>query len=176
MPDLGEPWLKQLAELHPAVYATPNTAAPRVIAGEHDVLFGGFSTTAVRAEHDKAPLRCVMPDPMTAYSFSMALAAGAPNEAAGQIFIDWMLSENGQRAVQKTLGFIAMREGFAEPVAGPEYLQLGSKISYVNEAVLRGREKGADRADRLDLRRLPKVGRGRRRPPSVPHRRLEAPC
>ena len=113
---------------------------------------------------------------MTAYSFSMALAAGAPNEAAGQIFIDWMLSENGQRAVQKTLGFIAMREGFAEPVAGPEYLQLGSKISYVNEAVLRGREKGADRSDRLDLRRLPKVGRGRRRPPSVPHRRLEAPC
>lgn len=136
VPQLGEPWLRQLAALHPTVYETPNTGGKQLMAGEHAVMFGGGIVQAAQAAEAGAPLACVTADPTPAYPFAVSLVADGPNSAAGRLFINWLLSESAQRLVQETLGFQAMRKGFDEPVTPAEYFQQNGRVEFVSEAIL----------------------------------------
>ncbi len=130
---LGEPWLRQIAKLDPTVFPNANAAAPQVIAGEYDVLFNSLTLMAARAADDGAPLRCAAPSPTPTYPFSAGLVKDAPNSAAGQLFINWLLSENGQQAVQDTFAYNARREGFDAPVIDEEWWQTPKDVRIVNE-------------------------------------------
>ncbi len=117
-PALGEPWLQRIADLDPIVFPNANAASSQVTAGEYDILYNAPTAIQAVAIRDGAPFRCTTGEYGPAYPFVAALPNDAPNAAAGQLFIEWMMSESGQRAVQKTLGYTALREGFDEPVFG----------------------------------------------------------
>ena len=136
LPTLGTGWLEGLAKLHPTVYESPNTASKQVIAGEHDVLFGGGIVQAAQASENTAPLTCVTADPTPAYPFSISLVKDGPNTAAGKLFINWLMSETGQREMQETMGFQTMRQGFDEPVTSEEYFQQNGTVEIVDEQLL----------------------------------------
>ncbi len=135
-PNLGEPWLHKLAELDPTVYPSANAAAPQVIAGEHDVLFNSITHQAARAADDGAPLRCTTAEYSPSYPFSVSLVKDAPNTPGGQLFIDWILSETGQQAVQETFAYTARREGFDTPVIDEDWWQQPEDIRVVDEATV----------------------------------------
>ena len=135
-PNLGEPWLRKLAALDPTVYPNANSAAPQVIAGEHDVLFNSLTVQAARAADDGAPLRCTTGEYAPTYPFSLGLVKDASNTAGGKLFIDWILSESGQRAVQDTFAYTARRQGFSEPVLDEDWWEEPKEAPIVDEATV----------------------------------------
>ena len=123
-PNLGEPWLRRLADLNPTVYANANNAAPQVIAGEQDVVFNGIQTQGVRAFRDGAPYECKAAEYAPYYIQSVAVAKDAPNLAAAKLFVNWLFTESGQQAVQDTLSYNALRDGFDKPLIDAEWWQV----------------------------------------------------
>jgi iron(III) transport system substrate-binding protein len=138
-PDLGENWLRGIAALQPTVYFNANSAAPQVVAGEHDVLFNAMTIHGARAYHDGAPLECTTGSYAPAYPFSVGLVKDGPNTAAGKLFINWLLSEPGQNAVQDTYAFSARREGMNVPVVDAEWWQIPDDIRYTDESIVESR-------------------------------------
>ena len=138
-PDLGENWLQRIAALQPTVYHTANTAGPQVIAGEHDVVFNAMTIHGARASHEGAPLECATGPYAPAYSFSVGLVKDGPNTAAGKLFINWLLSESGQLAVQDTYAFSARREGMDVPVVDDDWWQIPDDIRYTDETIVESR-------------------------------------
>jgi iron(III) transport system substrate-binding protein len=120
-PQLGKPWLADLAALRPTVYSSANVAAPQTIAGEYDVVFNVMTLYGVRAYRQGAPLRCVAGEYAPFYTFGSALPKDAPNDAAGKLYMNWLYSEDGQTAVQETLSWTARREGFTRPVIDADW-------------------------------------------------------
>lgn len=118
---LGKPWLSDLAALDPTVYTSGNIAVPQVIAGEYDVVFNVITGYGARAYREDAPLECVTGEYEPYYTFASALVDDAPNEAAGQLWTNWIFSERGQESVQETLSWTARREGFDTPVVDAEW-------------------------------------------------------
>ena len=137
--NLGENWLRGIAALQPTVFSTANSAAPQVIAGEHDVLFNAMTIHGARAYHEGAPLECTTGPYAPAYPFSAGLVKDGPNTAAGKLFINWLLSERGQIAVQDTFAFSARREGMEVPVVEADWWQIPDDIRYTDESIVESR-------------------------------------
>ena len=135
-PNLGKPWLEKLAALDPVIYKSANTAAPLVIAGEYDVMFNSLTVQGPRAAKDGAPLRCTTAEYAPTYPFSTALANNAPNEAAGKLFVNWILTETGQRIVQENFAYNAKRQGFDEPVLEEDWWVEPTDVRFADEALL----------------------------------------
>ncbi len=135
-PKLGKPWLDKVAANRPIVYKSANTAAPQVIAGEYDVIFNAQTVQGPRAAAEGAPLECTTAEYSPTYTFATALASRAPNAAAGKLFINWILSEDGQRAVQENLAYNARRKGFDEPVLSAEWWQRPTNAPIPDEALV----------------------------------------
>ncbi len=132
-PQLGDSWLQRLAEVDPTVYASANSAAPQVIAGEDDVIFNALTFVAARQARFDAPLRCITADYAPATVISVGLANAAPSSAAGQLFINWLLSEKGQTAVQDTFAYSARRQGFNRPVIEADWWETPADVRFVDE-------------------------------------------
>ena len=120
-PNLGEPWLRKLADLNPTVYSSANNAAPQVIAGEHDVVFNAQQAQGARAHHDGAPYECKAAEYAPYYIWLAAVAKDAPHPAAAKLFVNWLFTEHGQQAVQDFWYYNALREGFDSPLIDAEW-------------------------------------------------------
>jgi ABC-type Fe3+ transport system substrate-binding protein len=120
-PNLGEPWLRKLADLDPTVYSSANNAAPQVIAGEKDVVFNGVQGQGVRAYNDGAPYECKAAEYAPYYVWLAAIAKDAPHPAAAKLFVNWLYTENGQQATQDTWAYNALRDGFDKPLIDAEW-------------------------------------------------------
>lgn len=123
-PELGEEWLKKLAALEPTVFNNASIASPQVIAGEYDVLFNSVTQYGAWAHRDGVPLKCTTGEYAPYYPSAAGLVEGAPNAAAGKLFLNWLFSENGQEAVQETWSYTAARDGFNTPVIEADWWKL----------------------------------------------------
>lgn len=118
-PSLGKPWLAELAKLDPTVYSDVNNAIERVIAGEYDVAFDNLDVMQGRWADKDAPLKCTFGEYAPSVVAGMGLMAGAPHPAAGKLFIEWLLSEQGQEVAQDATKGISVRSGMeSHPVKG----------------------------------------------------------
>ena len=136
---LGERWLADLAALDPTVYTSGNVIVPQVIAGEFDVVYNISTIYGARAYREGAPLECVTGERAPYSTFLAGLVSGAPNEAGGQLFVNWLFSEAGQLAVQDTWSFNALREGFDTPVVDAPWWQTPEDPRVVDEQLLNQR-------------------------------------
>ncbi len=137
-PSLGVPWLEELAAHRPVVFKSSSPGSPQVIAGEYDVLFNSHMGQGVRASREGAPLECVTAEYAPAYVFATALASEAPNAAAGKLFINWIMSESGQRAVQEDFGYNARLEGFDEPVIAADWWEKPTDVRVADPELVSG--------------------------------------
>lgn len=135
-PDLGKDWLEDLAALDPTVYSRGTDAPPRVIAGDHDVMFNALSIYGARAYRDGAPLECKTGEYAPYYTFAAGLVKDAPNSAAGQLFINWLFSEAGQLAVQETYAFAARRDGMDTPVVDADWWEIPEDARLTDETIV----------------------------------------
>lgn len=109
--NLGDDWLRAIKEnVDPIAYSNGNNAADRVAAGEYAVVFGVNSNVAIRAAQSGAPLECVRQEYTVIIAAPVGLVTDAPNPAGGKLFIEWQLSEPGQRVMMNEVGNLSARD------------------------------------------------------------------
>lgn len=139
-PNLGEGWFKRLADLRPAVYSDVNLVVDRVISGEYLVAFDNLDVMQGRMADKGAPLKCAFGEYAPMVSAGMGLIKDAPHPAAGQLFIEWLLSEQGQTTAQDITKGLSMRDGMQNhPVKGG--VQPPRDVRVVNEVEFTKRQK-----------------------------------
>lgn len=132
-------YLTNLMKLNPKLQRGREMRAQLVAAGEYFVgpTFYDYRVRNLKAQG--APIQSVALPPIMAFPNVLLLARHAPNPHAAAIFIDWLLSEQGQKAIEADLGRDPTRTGLGggldKTVAGrpmkviaPE--DLGSKGEY----------------------------------------------
>lgn len=108
---LGKNWLKSIKDnVDPVAFSDGNSAATQVQSGEYAVAFGVNSVTAVRAAQKGAPLEVSRQENTLIVPAMMGLVSNAPNPAGGKLFIDWQLSEAGQKASEDATGNLSARD------------------------------------------------------------------
>jgi iron(III) transport system substrate-binding protein len=117
---LGLDYMKKLAAKKPQFIMKSETIASRVISGEDLMAFMGNTTHAYLFNKKGANLKYLMPSEgivlLPQASFILKQAA---HPAAAKLWVDFMLSEQGQEILVKDEALISGREGFKSP--NPEY-------------------------------------------------------
>ncbi len=97
----GMAYLRSLAKLGVAKTTASNRAVlDMVIAGEYAIAINIFNYHAVISQKAGAPVDWQALEPVPGQVKTLGLAKNAPHPAAGKLFIDFILSRGGQKAVQ----------------------------------------------------------------------------
>ena len=128
---LGLEYMKKLAAKKPKFLSKSETIASRVISGEDLMAFMGMATRAYQFNKKGANLKYLMPAEgivlLPQASFIMAAAA---HPAAAKLWIDFMLSEEGQEILVKDEAMISGRGGFKSPI--PDYSPAIDNLHLIN--------------------------------------------
>jgi len=113
-PSLGEPWMTLMAKnVDPVLFTSITPAGERVAAGEYDVAFNineviphrqfnaGIRNTAYVYQNEWTSATPMM----------TVIDADARNPNAARLFVEWMLGEDGQLAIQKHVNALSSRTG-----------------------------------------------------------------
>lgn len=93
---LGADFLTKLAAKNPKFYATPEQGLPAMVAGEIDAFLPAAPLSITEALQEKIGWSFV--DPYTAASSASAVFQGVDHCNAGQVFVDFLMSDSGQSA------------------------------------------------------------------------------
>ena len=85
-----------------ARFSTGSTDTTQLVArGEVPIGMAQPQMNAMAARKDGFPIRDLLPEKTILVPEAVALLKGAPNEAVGKIFLDWLFSMDGQKHVLK---------------------------------------------------------------------------
>jgi iron(III) transport system substrate-binding protein len=94
-----------------ARFSTGSTDTTQLTArGEAPIGIAQPQMNAMAARKDGYPVRDLLPEKTILVPEAVALLKGAPNEATGKIFLDWLFSMDGQKAVLKGRYFAARKD------------------------------------------------------------------
>jgi iron(III) transport system substrate-binding protein len=115
--ELGDEWMEDLAANKPRIYDSSAALTDGLARGE--ISIGAVPiATAYSAVLDGAPITIAMPEEgAAAYPFYLGQTASAAKPAAAQVFINWLLSNNGQ-ALAASLGDYPVTDGAPTPTIG----------------------------------------------------------
>ena len=83
-----------------ARFSTGSTDTTQLVArGEVPIGMAQPQMNAMAARKDGFPIRDLLPEKTILVPEAVALLKGAPNEAVGKIFLDWLFSMDGQKSV-----------------------------------------------------------------------------
>jgi len=89
-------------------FSTGSTDTTKLVArGEVPIGVAQPQMNAMAARKDGFPVRDLLPEKTILVPEAVALLKGAPNEAIGKIFLDWLFSMDGQKAVLEGRYFAA---------------------------------------------------------------------
>jgi len=110
--EYGEEFLKAVAAQEPAIYADNPVALDRIIAGEQDFVFWLWEAIGYTKWKEGAPIRWVRPTPTPEFGNSwQAISAHAPHPHAARLLQNWLMSEEGAKALQQVYGSATVLEG-----------------------------------------------------------------
>lgn len=114
---LGEQWLVDYAATNPRIYDSSAALTDGLARGEISIGMTPIAT-AYSAVLDGAPITIATPtEGAAAYPFYIGQTESARNPAAAQVFMNWLLSTEGQTLAAE-LGDYPVREGIANPTIG----------------------------------------------------------
>lgn len=94
----GMAYLRQLApQKITGLQVAARQVLDQVIAGEYVIALNIFNNHAVISASKRAPVEWIAMEPALAVFSCLSLTAGAPNPNAGKLFIDFLMSEEGQK-------------------------------------------------------------------------------
>jgi ABC-type Fe3+ transport system substrate-binding protein len=94
-----------------ARFSTGSTDTTQLVArGEAPIGIAQPQMNAMAARKDGYPVRDLLPEKTILVPEAVALLKGAPNEATGKIFLDWLFSMDGQKAVLEGRYFAARKD------------------------------------------------------------------
>ena len=110
--------LKYIYRLSDTLECHPSDLLPAPIKEEPEELKEFLaSPLALSAKLTKEEIAWIKSDPVIAYTNLLALAADAPHPATAKLFINWLLSEEGQNAI-RDVGRIPARPGIGTDPPG----------------------------------------------------------
>jgi len=113
--EYGVPFLRAVAAQRPRVYSDNPIALDRIIAGERDFAFWLWEAVALTKWQEGAPVRWVRPSPTPLFGNSwQAISANAPHPNAARLFQNWMMGEEGARALQLHYGSMTSLGGYPD--------------------------------------------------------------
>ncbi|TDE10176.1 ABC transporter substrate-binding protein [Jiangella asiatica] len=96
--EFGEDFITDITELDPRVWDNANSLAESVAAGE-SAIGPAFTHKAEDLKKNGAPLDYVILEPAPTFMNTTFVASDAPHPNAARVFLDYALSEDGQRAI-----------------------------------------------------------------------------
>ena len=94
-------FFKSLAAQNPALREGHNLLAQLLAAGEFHVIANGYAHIIARLAGHGAPVQWVFEKPVITYLHPIALARHAPHPSAGKLFINFVLSKEGQTMLRE---------------------------------------------------------------------------
>jgi ABC-type Fe3+ transport system substrate-binding protein len=109
-PGYGKEFLQALADQKPAVFPSTVVALDRVVAGEKDFVVFSFETAILPRYERGAPLRWTHPDPTPFFgNMWLEVSASAPHPNTARLFVNWLTSEEGAKALLSTGSIPALK-------------------------------------------------------------------
>ena len=106
--DKARDLLKGLAGQKPGIHDSHNLLTQIVSAGEYHVASNIYAHAAAREKERGAPVQWIFDEPVITYLHPIALAKHAPHPNAGKLFIEFVLSKEGQ-TILRDMGRIPSR-------------------------------------------------------------------
>ncbi len=103
-------YFKALRSQNPSLRRGRSLLAQLLAAGEFSVALGFYGYRVLELQEEGAPLEIIQADPVVTWPRLMLLAKHSPNASAGRVFIDFVLSQEGQRLLAH-LGRTVVRPG-----------------------------------------------------------------
>ena len=117
---LGPDYFRQVAAMKPSFLVRSEQIAGRVVSGEDLMAASGMPTRAYQYNQKGANLKFILPEEgVVLLPQTMFILKKAPHPNAAKLWVDFILSEEGQNIVVKGEAMISGREGFKSPL--PEY-------------------------------------------------------
>src|SRR5205807_3800657 len=117
---LGVEFFRDLAKMKPFFIVRSEATAERIVAGEDLMAFGGMPTRAYQYNEKGARLHMLFPDEgVVLLGQGSFILAKAPHPNAAKLWLDFTLSEQGQKILSEREALVSGRSGFKSPL--PEY-------------------------------------------------------
>jgi iron(III) transport system substrate-binding protein len=115
----GDEYFDKLATLQPRGFDSYVQQFDRVISGQDQLAFTAQYSAYLLAKAKGAPVGFVFPtEGMATTPGVMGIVADAPHPNAAQLFMDWFLSETGQKAYDAIMSLNSPRIGAPPPPGG----------------------------------------------------------
>lgn len=116
---LGLDYFEELARLKPAFLYKSEIIVSRLVSGEDLMTFSGMPSRAWQVNQKGAKIRWLLPkDGWTLIGQTMHILKAAPHPAAAKLWLDFVLSEEGQTIIGRMEGTASGRASFKPPVEG----------------------------------------------------------
>lgn len=93
-------FMKGLSAQNPGLHESHNLLTQMLGAGEYHVVSNIYAHAAARAKETGAPVRWIFDEPVITFLHPIALARNAPHPNAGKLFIEFVLSKEGQTVLR----------------------------------------------------------------------------
>jgi iron(III) transport system substrate-binding protein len=128
---LGVDYFKAVAAMKPSFLIRSEQIAGRLVTGEDLMAFCGMPTRAYQYNQKGARLKFMMPEEgAVLLPQNMFILAKAPHPNAAKLWVDFILSEQGQTIVVKGEGMVSGRTSFKTPL--PEYAPSINSLKLIN--------------------------------------------
>jgi iron(III) transport system substrate-binding protein len=110
-------YFKDMATRKPAMIGRSEMVASRMVSGQDDMSFSGMPTRAYQNNDRGANLKFLIPaEGVVLLPQCSFIMAGAPHPNAAKLWLDFILSEQGQTILAKQEALISGRSGFTSPI------------------------------------------------------------
>ena len=110
-PELGESYVKKMAQQKIFFGRTNDLVQSMLVRGEYAIHIAGTEERAAQEAVKGAPLKFIKPKDGAFYTrLGFGLIKNAPHPSAAKLYIDFVLSETGQKILGET-GYVALRKG-----------------------------------------------------------------
>ena len=117
---LGVDFFKKLAEMKPVLALRSELIANQLVTGQYQLAWSGMPTRAYQFNQKGGKLKFVLPkEGVVLLPQAQFITAKAPHPNAAKLWLDFVLSEEGQRIIVNGEAMISGRSGFKSPL--PDY-------------------------------------------------------
>jgi iron(III) transport system substrate-binding protein len=128
---LDQSYFKAVAKMKPSFLIRSEQIAGRLVTGEDLMAFSGMPTRAYQYNQKGGKLKFIFPEEGSVLlPQSMFILKKAPHPNAAKLWIDFILSEQGQNIVVKGEAMVSGRAGFKSPL--PEYAPAIASLKLIN--------------------------------------------
>jgi iron(III) transport system substrate-binding protein len=128
---LGLDYFRTVAAMKPSFLIRSEQIAARLVTGEDLMAFSSMPTRAYQYNQKGARLKFMLPeDGAVLLPQNMFILARAPHPNAAKLWVDFVLSEQGQAIVVKGEAMVSGRSGFVSPL--PDYAPGIDSLKLIN--------------------------------------------